>query len=86
MPDEVRESFCFAVLQVERCSVTEDGAPLLAYRCHVADSGNEAADETIEVEIAITDSESARRAKAANAFSDHFKDRFNISLSTVIFG
>jgi hypothetical protein len=87
---QAKESFCFAALNIEACEIAEDGTPVLAYNCHAVNTGGDSADGTVQVPILITDAEGARRQKAATLiahyFDEHFHGRFNLSLSTVIFG
>jgi hypothetical protein len=87
---QAKESFCFAVLNIQACGIAEGGNPVLAYNCHAVNTNDDAADGTVHVPILVTDAEGARREKAAiliaQYFDVHFSGTFNLSLSTVIFG
>ena len=86
---ETTESFCFAVLNLKRCSIDKNGNPHLAYDCRALSNEGKSAEDTVLVSILITDSEGARRHKACLTIAAHFSNsnhELNVSQSTVIFG
>jgi hypothetical protein len=85
MPEEIKESFCFVALNLRKCSINGDNS-VLAYDCRVVTNSHEGAEDTVLVPVLLTDGEGRRRQKVAEAIALHFRDRFNVSGSTVIFG
>jgi hypothetical protein len=84
MPEPLKESYCFVALNLAQCGIKDDD-PVLAYDCRIVSNTGESAQETVMVRVQLIDGDGARRRKVAEAISLHFRDRFNLSGSTVIF-